>query len=187
MGYPTMSKQDTLKPRDVVVGIALAVWRRAPNATFAQLGEVLQLSPSTVHESVRRLQAAGLLRPSGRVPNRLALEHFLEHGVRYVFPPAFGKEAWGVPTAHVGPMLKDQFDTQQPVVWPDAKRRYRGTALQPLYPQATALPENAPEIYSALTLVDALRIGQARERNAALKALKLMLHSAEAGAPIGAV
>jgi hypothetical protein len=47
----------------------------------------------------------------------------------------------------------------------------RGTSLAPLYPAATTLPERAPEVYRLLTLVDAVRVGRARERGAALAAI----------------
>ena len=60
-------------------------------------------------------------------------------------------------------------------MWPEARGSVRGTSLTPLYPKATALPEREPEVYNALTLVDALRVGQARERTAALAALDAML------------
>jgi hypothetical protein len=50
-----------------------------------------------------------------------------------------------------------------------------GRALAPLYPNAVSLPSRAPEVYDALTLVDAIRGGQARERNAAVMALDALL------------
>jgi hypothetical protein len=76
-----------------------------------------------------------------------------------------------VPTAHSGPVLKEFFDSTKPVVWPDSQGKMRGMSLTPLYPKATELPDSAPDIYNLLTLVDALRVGQARERQAALAAL----------------
>lgn len=170
-----INKQDTLRPADLVVALTLAVRRDATTATFSQLGAILDLSASTVHEAVQRLQAAGLVRPRTREPNRWALRNFVEHGARYAFPPAFGGEVRGVPTAHSGPGLQDEFDTEPAVVWPDVKGQVRGRALAPLYPKATSLPSRAPEVYHALTLVDAVRGGRARERNAAVAALNELL------------
>ena len=60
-----------LKPVDVVVALRLA---EAPEAKYEQLSADLGISSSTAHESVRRLQAAGLLRPGTRVVNWLTLE-----------------------------------------------------------------------------------------------------------------
>lgn len=170
-----MKKQDSLKPADLAVALALAVRADAPTATYSQLGATLGLSASTIFQAAQRLQAAGLVRPGTREPNRTALLRFAEYGARHAFPPALGRVMRGVPTAHSGPPLRDLFDDTQAIVWPEADGPERGTALTPLYPNATRLPERAPEVYQALTLIDALRVGQARERAAALEALRTML------------
>jgi len=149
---------------DIGVALGLAVQEAGPRETYSRLGRTLGLSASTVHAAVLRLQAAGLLLPGSRRPNRTALREFLVHGVRYVFPPAIGSAARGVPTAHAGPPLREHFDPTDPMVWPDANGSLVGTALAPLYPGATMLPERAPRVYRLLTLVDALRVGRARER-----------------------
>jgi hypothetical protein len=103
------------------------------------------------------------------------LRNFLVHGVKIAFPPVLGRELRGVPTAHSGPLLREQFDSSKAIVWPDVHASSRGTSLAPLYPKATELPERAPAVYSALTLVDALRVGQARERSAAVTAIDQLL------------
>jgi DNA-binding transcriptional ArsR family regulator len=178
MEFP--NKQETLKPHDLAVVLALAVRKDAPMATFSQLGAILGLSPSTVCEALQRLKGAGLVRPGTREPNRRALREFVEHGARYAFPPSFGGEVRGVPTAHSGPSLRHEFDGGDEVVWPDGKGQMHGRALAPLYPNAVSLPSRAPEVYEALTLVDAIRGGRARERNAAVMALhELLVGNAE--------
>ena len=100
---------------------------------------------------------------------------FFEYGARCAFPPTLGRQARGVPTAHVGPPLRAVFDNIDPIVWPDLAGDARGTGLTPLYPNAVTLPVRELEIYNALTLVDALRVGGARERNHALDALRKIL------------
>lgn len=42
-----------------------------------------------------------------------------------------------------------------------------GEALEPLVPAAAMLAESAPPLYELLTLVDAIRVGTARDREAA--------------------
>jgi DNA-binding Lrp family transcriptional regulator len=170
-----MQKQPALKPVDIAIAIALAARAESRAATYSELGARLGISSSTSHQGVSRLQSAGLLRPGSWEPNARALRNFLVYGVRHAFPPAIGREVKGIPTAHAGPVLKDAFDSSKPVVWPDTHGEVRGTGLTPLYPQATSLPERAPEVYSMLTLVDALRVGQARERKAAIEALEKAL------------
>ena len=178
------NKQDTLRPFDLAVVLFLAVSKGCPLATFNQLGETLGLSASTVHDSLQRLRDAGLLRADSREPNLRALRNFVVHGVQYAFPPTLGREMRGVPTAHAGPSLRKLFDGVSPMVWPSVEGSARGTALAPLYPNAIRLPQSAPKLYDVLTLVDAVRVGQARERKAALAALDsaLELNRSPAGA-----
>lgn len=170
-----MYKQDTLKPTDVVVALALAVQEGNSDPTFGSLAADLGISSSTAFKAVRRLGAAGLMRPGTRQPNRTALRQFVAHGIRHAFPPILGREARGVPTAYAAPALRDRFVVEQGVVWPDVRGSERGLALVPLYPQATKLPERAPQVYRMLTLIDAVRIGRARERSAALVELDGLL------------
>lgn len=176
-----MAKQDTLKPIDLAIALTLAIKPAEPRPTYDQLGQALGVSSSTSFESVQRLQSAGLLLPETREPNANVLMNFLEFGVKCTFPPSLGRQARGVPTAHTGPALQKVFDDTDPIVWPDPDGSVRGTGLTPLYPNAVDLPEREPEIYDALTLVDALRVGRARERTAAMTALRnAIVHSVRA-------
>jgi hypothetical protein len=56
-------------------------------------------------------------------------------------------------------------------VWPDATGPEVGAQIEPLVPTAPALARRAPELSDLLTLADALRVGQARERRLAATAL----------------
>ncbi len=171
-----INKQDTLKPHDLVVALALAVKGDDPSmSTYSGIGQTLGLSSSTTHESVDRLQRAGLIRPGSRTPNVHELRNFLEHGVKAAFPPSIGRNARGVPTAYSGPPLSALLDSSTAMVWPDPRGKASGVSLTPLYPKATDLPQKDPQIYDVLTLVDAIRVGQARDRNAALTALDKIL------------
>lgn len=164
-----MIEVQALKPIDVVVGLRLA---EAPEAKYQQLSADLGISPSTAHGAVHRLQVAGLLRPSSRTVNRLALREFLEGGVRYAFPAQLGPEVRGIPTAHAAPPLCEHIVAEDALVWPDPAGEVIGRAIAPLYPRATELPARCPSLYQSLALVDALRAGRARERNLAREALR---------------
>jgi len=166
-----------LKPVDVVVALRLA---EVPEAKYTQLSADLGISASTAHGSVQRLQAAGLLRPSSRAVNRLALSEFLEHGVRYAFPARPGAEVRGVPTAHAAPPLARHIVAEDALVWPSASGPATGRAIPPLYERATELPRRCPSVYESLALVDALRVGRARERKLAFEELERRLAAAAA-------
>ena len=162
-------KPQVLKPQDAAVLLRLAV---GPNAEYTELAADLSISASTAHESVERLQLAGLLRPDSRRVNEHALFEFLEHAVRYVFPAAPDSMARGVPTAHSAPALASDILSDDVVVWPDPRGTVRGQSIPPLLARAGELPEKCPAVYELLTLVDAIRIGRVRERAKAMEKIR---------------
>jgi DNA-binding Lrp family transcriptional regulator len=169
-----MPKQPALRPVDLVVALGLS---ELPGASYEQLHNMLGISASTAHDAVRRLRGAGLVRQNERAVVRPALLEFLIHGARYAFPATLGVLARGVPTSHVGPALAGDIASDDPIVWPTPAGSIIGSTMTPLIPQATQLPRHAPGIYALLTLVDALRVGRARERRLAADKLRARLYS----------
>lgn len=161
-----------LKSQDIVVLLKLA--GRAPGWTFEGIARELGLSPSAVHRSLDRAAFAGLYDPGKREVDRRAMAEFLVHGVRYVFPPVRGGEARGIPTAWAAaPLLKElSASGRNPPVWPDPLGKVRGIALEPLHPSVPGAARQDPELGRLLALLDAIRIGGARERSLAAKHLK---------------
>lgn len=155
---------------DIAVAVVIA---EQPDAKYEYIAEVLGISTSTAFKSVQQLRTSGLMLPEGRRVNRLALLEFLEHGLRYAFPAEPGRMRNGVPTAHSGPVLARELDSgEEPYVWASANGPVRGREIVPLVPHASGLPQRSPQAYEALSLVDALRVGRARERNLASRALR---------------
>lgn len=176
-----MPSQHVLRPVDIPVALHLAIRPRRP---YKDLARDLHISPSTAHQSVERLTFAGLARKSaaaGPTVNIAALLEFLAHGVRYAFPAKRERRQRGVPTAHAGPALQHELDAGiDPVVWPAPQGTVVGAAVAPLMPSAPELPERCPELYELLTLVDAIRVGTARDREAAERMLAERLKDAAA-------
>lgn len=165
-----MKTQRTL-PFDVALGLRLL----RPSGTISRLAEEMAVATSQVHAALGRLALAGLVRPDGRSANARSLGEFVLTGVRYAFPAARGALANGVPTAYSAPALAAVVDATDVVVWPltGGGGGVRGFSIPPLYARATSLPETSPETYRLLTLVDALRIGDPRTRNAARELLEV--------------
>jgi DNA-binding Lrp family transcriptional regulator len=160
-------------PIDVAVAAVLA---KHPGLKFEAIAQLLGISASKAHGAVRHLSEVGLVLPEGRRVNRLAFLEFLEHGLQYAFPAKLGKVRRGVPTAHSGPVLDHQFDEAgDGYVWPSPDGIARGRAIEPLLPKACELPQRAPHTYEMLSLIDALRVGRARERAVALDELRKRL------------
>lgn len=165
-----MPKPQQTHPFDVVVAMRLL---KKP-ATLAVLGDELAASPSQVHAALRRLQAAGLIKPGTRATNPRALLDFLLAGLRYVFPVERGAIREGVPTAYSALPLSAVVDAVDVLVWPAPGHRLavRGFSLTPLYPRAAQLAERSPDTYQLLTVADALRLGDPRLRPHARAALE---------------
>jgi len=164
------------KPQDIVVALKLALGGALPS--YADLGEELGMSASEVHAAVRRLGEARLLDPETKEVRREALRNFLVHGVPYAFPARAKEVTRGVPTAWAAPVLSEKFsaaDQIQPV-WPDPDGRVQGAAVKPLYSSVPHAAQRDPALYDLLALVDAIRLGRARERSLAEKEISERLN-----------
>jgi hypothetical protein len=64
-----------------------------------------------------------------------------------------------------------------PLVWPHPEGTVRGESLEPLYPTAVDAAIARPPLHESLALVDALRVGRAREREMAARMLRQRLAS----------
>jgi hypothetical protein len=163
-------RQWVLKPQDLVV--ALKLYSLGANAlSYAQLGHALHLSQFEAHAAVQRLMAARLVTRIGSRtrPVVASLKNFLVNGAVYAYPAVRGEVTVGVPTAQAVAPLKELVvgSAELPPVWPDPQGEVRGQALLPLYPTAPRAAQGDPKLYELLALFDALRVGQARERNLA--------------------
>ncbi len=162
----------SLKAQDVLVGLKL-VLAVSPRPSYADLASDLGMSASEVHAAVRRLGEARLLDPESQAVRREALRSFLIHGVPYAFPARMREVTRGLPTAWAAPALAGKFSAgeQIPPVWPDPDGQVQGVAVKPLYSSVPHAARRDPALYDLLALVDALRLGRARERAMAEKEL----------------
>jgi len=144
--------------------------------TYAQLSKELGMSASEVHAAVRRSTAAGLLDEKTLSVLRKPLGDYLLHGVRYAFPAKRGPVVRGVPTAHAAPPLSSQISADDlPPVWAAPEGGTRGYALDPLYKSVPYAARLDSQLYELLSLVDAIRLGRARERRLAEAELRKRL------------
>lgn len=99
------------------------------------------------------------------------------HASRFLFPPEWGGEARGVPTAWAAPPLSKKLSAsgKNPPVWPDPRGENFGIALKPLDPRVPGAARQDKALGELLALVDAIRIGGARERGLAAKELEKRL------------
>lgn len=164
-----------MKPQDILVLLKLTA-HPGTSWTYSRLAESVGLSASETHASVQRLLLSGLARGAPMpVPVRAAVDEFLVHGLRYVFPAEYTRVTRGVPTAASASTVAGALGLvppELPVVWPLSTGSVRGQGLVPIHPSVPAAALRDPELHELLALADLLRIGSARERSLALKALQ---------------
>ena len=159
----------SLLQQDVAVALELAL---VPGEQYESLSRTLHIGTGPAHRAVQRLERAGLLVPGARQVVRGALLEFLSHGLRYTFFAEPGPIALGVPTAHSAPPLADEFPSDEPYVWASTQGSVRGMTIEPLLKHAAKVAAESPELYAALSLADAIRVGQSRERSRAAELLR---------------
>lgn len=161
----------SLKPHDLYICLKIVTMDEDTPSYGRLAGDVL-MSPSQVHAAVGRAMAAGLL-DAERIPRRHALLEFILHGVRYAFYAKRGSVTRGVPTAHAAPPLVEEIAGDGlPPVWPDPEGAVRGEAMEPLHRAVPQAVRSDRQLYELLALVDAMRIGRARERKLAEQHLR---------------
>lgn len=165
-----VNRQPVLKAQDLYLLLALAA-ARGESQSYPGLAALTGLSMSEVHAALKRAEQARLLAFVDRQPRIVtpSFKEFLLQGARYAFPAARGAMVGGVPTSYAAAPLNSLISpsADPPPVWPSPEGSVRGIALIPLYPSVPAAALRNPALYENLALFDALRMGNARERNLA--------------------
>lgn len=129
----------------------------------------LGISKTEIASALKRCQQIGLLRvdPSTELPrvNSKALLGFIEHGLRYVFPVKPAEIVRGIPTSFSAPVLQGKLMSGGDLihVWPDAYGNRKGQSVTPLFKSVPGAVKKDPCLYEYLALIDAIRLGNARE------------------------
>jgi hypothetical protein len=171
-------QQQVISPQDIVILLKISTYINKPWSQMV-LAEELYISQSEVSKSLMRSKYAALLDHTGKKVMRLALMELLEYGIKYVFPQQPGALVRGVPTAHSAPPLNAVFQSQEQYVWPSANGTVRGQSIQPLYPSVVQAVKQDENLYALLALIDAIRVGRAREKEMAIVELKKRLLDGE--------
>ncbi|HBL18286.1 MAG TPA: hypothetical protein DD417_16420 [Elusimicrobia bacterium] len=175
------NKLSGLKPQDIlvlmkIVALGEKTWR------IADLAQESGVSPSEVCMALERARGVGLLDSSKRKVMKGPVLEFLKYGLKYVFPAHPGSVCRGVPTAHSAQPLAKAIvseDSDQ-LVWPDENGEVRGQSIEPLYPSVPQAALRDPKLHELLALVDALRVGRAREQKMAAEELARRLSGGSA-------
>ena len=176
----------SLKPQDLIVALKLAV--SGTPASYAVLAASLGLNASEAHTAVQRAVQAQLLvdtandalAKNSKLGNiqvhRQNLLEFVLHGAKYAFPAEKTSLTVGVPTSHSAPVFSGVFAPgSDDWVWPYAEGSHKGVGVVPLHPCVPVAALADAQLYAALALLDALRVGRARERKMAIDKLPALV------------
>jgi hypothetical protein len=166
-----MKEHKGMRPHDIVILLKISAIKDKP-WMFKDLAQSLFISASEVSESLNRSRRAALLTSDKKQLMKHNLLEFLEHGLRYVYPSEPGGITRGMPTAHSAPPLNSHIAASESFVWSWAEGEARGQSIEPLHlsvPQACA---KDPFLYELIALVDAIRLGRAREKQSAIEELR---------------
>ncbi|MEM9857310.1 MAG: hypothetical protein AAF843_08135 [Bacteroidota bacterium] len=166
-----MKKHSGMRPHDVAILIKIAS-KGQQKWYMKDLAYELGISASEISESLNRSMIAGLISSDKKTVMKLALLDFLKFGLRYVYPQQPGAIVRGIGTAHSSPPLSNQIISEEQFVWPYAKGNSRGQAIEPLHPKTPEACLKDEKYYELMALVDALRVGKAREQQLAFEMLK---------------
>ena len=171
-----------LKPVDLYVLAGLlalpapAGWGGAsgprPAWTQASLASALHLSQAAVSRAMQRLEEVALVDRKQRTVRRSAAEGLFLHGVPYLLPVRLGPPTRGVATVHSAAPLQEALVGDGVYVWPDEEGDAVGVAFAPLHAAVPRAARAHPSLHVFLALVDAVRVGRARERALAAQALR---------------
>ncbi|MEX1828203.1 transcriptional regulator [Luteibacter sp. CQ10] len=140
------------------------------------------ISKSQVSISMRHCIDIGLMiaaREGAPSVNRRGLFEFLVYGARYVFPVRPGAPTRGIATGVSAPVFQGKLytaaDSMAAQVWPDPRGNTMGQAVTPLSASVPFAVRQDPTLYALLALLDAIRLGAARERGIAERELRRLL------------
>lgn len=168
-----MRPQYGVRPQDVLILLKIVCWRDKEWRSL-DLARELQLSPAEVCMALERARRVGFLDAKKQTVMKAPFLEFLLHAVKYVFPTEPGRLCRGIATAHSAAPLADHIvsEDNDQYVWPHDEGTVRGQAIAPLYATAPGAALRDPMLYEFLALIDALRVGRARERNMAAQEIE---------------
>lgn len=162
-----------LRPLDLTVLLFLRSALRDRPWTQTDVAVGLGIAQSSVHRALQQLEASRL-----RGAHDGPLRDLLVHAVSHVYPPVVGAPSRGVPTSHAHPSLARDLRASEGMVWPHDGGDAVGVALEPLHACVPSAALRAPAFHELMALVDALRVGRARERALATERLDIVLEVA---------
>jgi hypothetical protein len=166
-----------IRPPDIFVLLGLLTPATAQGWSVRSLAGDLAMPQGETQRSLARLAETPVFDKARQQVNRPAARQLLLDAVALVAPARLGAPARGMPTAWAAPPLSTRIPAGKalPPVWPDPTGGARGLTVIPLHKAASEVALVDPWMHEALTLVDALRLDNARVKRQATQLLRSRL------------
>ncbi|MBK8503110.1 MAG: MarR family transcriptional regulator [Saprospiraceae bacterium] len=159
-----------LYPQDVLILLMMVLEDKGP-VYQKDIARRLHLSPAAVSYAVKRLKGLGLLSQDQSKIMVQSLLDFVFYAIHLVFPAEVGSEARGILTANI----QASQQTSKKYVWRSDRGEHFGQQVSPLYESVPLFVFDEPKLYQALACIDAIRVGNSREKKLAFNQLETML------------
>lgn len=159
-----------MKPQDILVLLKIHLWSYG-RWTVREIADSIFISKSDVSYAINRMKHSKLFDPVTNKVKLRNLEEFIIYGLPYVYPAEPGEIEKGIPTAYSASPLKDKLisSSQDIVVWPMKNGFSKGKAVKPLHTSVPRAALKDSKLYEMFVLIDALRLGRARDVEIAKK------------------
>lgn len=149
------------------------------------LGASLGISKTEVSASLRRCSESNLLfliNNHGVISlanlnwkvNKKAIFNLIKHAVPYLYPPKLLGFDIGIPTGFSGPALSEEVTSagNSKIIWSSEYGEAYGQVLEPIYKTIAFASYQDEFVYNCFSLIDAYRLGKAREKDIAINLLE---------------
>lgn len=172
-----MREVKSIKSQDVLVLIWLILHHNDRKKRLLDISLAIGISQSELTWSLQRLVKSKLI-TDDRVAIKAAAIEFLISGVKYFFPAEPGPVTRGMLTAQLENLFGENLSSKSGYVWADPQGKVRGESIPPIYKSAPEAAKKDLKLYELLALLDAIRVGRAREAGFAIEVLRKKIKEA---------
>lgn len=157
---------------------SFVIHRKKSPFSIRSIAEDLGISKTEIAASMQRLDKLNLIKTHNSNPkisaNKKILLELIQYAVPYFFPAEVSGISRGTPTSFAAPILigKMMSAGELAYVWSDERGSTKGLQISPLYPSVPIAIRGDDLLYNYLALVDAIRIGNPREKAFSIELLR---------------
>lgn len=168
-------KNRGLKPQDIVILGKLITDSQWP--AQKDISESLKVSQSEVSHALKTLEQVGLINLKLKKINKLAVNEFITHALKFFYPIEKKGIGRGVLIGPSFSAFREKIHSDEyNYVWPDPNGESKGIIVTPLLPELSANVKDDHKLFLFLNVIEIFRgLGGVRHLQEAQKILKDLL------------